>query len=47
MYVRSNIYIKEKKTFDVFAMIWCVLDWLMPDEDIQAEKMAFQSIIYS
>ena len=35
----------KKKTFDVFVMISCVLDWSMPVGDIQAEKNGI-SVIY-
>jgi hypothetical protein len=39
-----DIYVYRNKTFDVFVMILCVLDLLMPVGDIQAEKMGVQSI---
>jgi hypothetical protein len=38
------MYIYEgEKTFDVFVMILCVHDCLMPVGNSQAEKMALQS----
>jgi len=38
------IYLYRNKTFDVFVMILCVLDLIMPGGDIQAEKMGVQLI---
>ena len=40
------IDIENRKTFDVFAMIWCVLGWLRPVGEIRAEKRAVQSISF-
>jgi hypothetical protein len=39
------IYIDRNKTFDVFVMILCVPDWLMPVAEIQAEKMGVYKLI--
>ncbi len=44
----TRIYVYRKyKTFDAFVMILCVLDWLVPVGDIQAEKMGVQSFLSS
>lgn len=40
------IDIENRKTFDVFVMIWCVLGWLRPVGEIRAEKRAVQSISF-